>query len=577
MPELNVILKNINKDEELKDDIKNYLLNLINESKEFFYKDENTEAAIFKGNDKHYLIVNAENSLTVYYESNKMAEYYDGKPFANANLKERVYLPKLINFNKENEESIYDEFLKSDSTKSEELKKKFRKMQMRLRQSNPSFTITNSLFGLQEFFETVKIPPVLKNKIEKKSWDFLYENENNINAENLLINIKRLKKCAIANNYNTENKYDYNDLDNRVWIQDDKLCFSSQNFTFVVEEKENNTKIYVSPKDLDVLKEQIDLEELLNKINNNTTDNVKNTVLEVKNNEVVFADHYLFDAMFQNINSSIESLEDEELMEREMLPGEKLLTLDEYVIRSVINYPTLYLKYTYDDSKYRVLDHVFNTIGSGSDDFKRMIVGKPTDFSEIENWFGETKIYEIEKDGIRSITTENTNDEGYEIQKYKESYLVPYPNFNKRYSIVHTSAFNDMDQSWKQGALEFYYYCKDFFQDKERRKAYNYCFEIDNYNPDSANGTNFLLTENNISNHMKSLVSDIKTRFEKMSVAQISKDYEVEFVGDKTKDEDIMKFLEKRWFKEKERIEKFIDETISMIETDLNKTKKIKP
>ena len=62
-----------------------------------------------------------------------------------------------------------------------------------------------------------------------------------------------------------------------------------------------------------------------------------------------------------------------------------------------------------------------------------------------------------------------------------------------------------------------------------------------------------------------------------MSVAQISKDYEVEFVGDKTKDEDIMKFLEKRWFKEKERIEKFIDETISMIETDLNKTKKIKP
>ena len=76
---------------------------------------------------------------------------------------------------------------------------------------------------------------------------------------------------------------------------------------------------------------------------------------------------------------------------------------------------------------------------------------------------------------------------------------------------------------------------------------------------------------------MKSLVSDIKTRFEKMSVEQISKDYEVEFLGDKTKDEDIMKFLEKRWFKEKERIEKFVDETISMIETDLNKTKKMKP
>ena len=117
----------------------------------------------------------------------------------------------------------------------------------------------------------------------------------------------------------------------------------------------------------------------------------------------------------------------------------------------------------------------------------------------------------------------------------------------------------------------------NFFQDKEKRKSYNYCFEIDNYNPDSANGTNFLLTENNISNHMKSLVSDIKTRFEKMSVEQISKDYEVEFLGDKTKDEDIMKFLEKRWFKEKERIEKFVDETISMIETDLNKTKKMKP
>ena len=103
MQEINVILKNINKDEELKNDIKNYLLNLISESKELFYKDENTEAAIFKGNDKHYLIVNSENSLTVYYEPNKMAEYHDGKPFANDNLKEKLYLPKLINFNKEHD------------------------------------------------------------------------------------------------------------------------------------------------------------------------------------------------------------------------------------------------------------------------------------------------------------------------------------------------------------------------------------------------------------------------------------------------------------------------------------------
>lgn len=40
--------------------------------------------------------------------------------------------------------------------------------------------------------------------------------------------------------------------------------------------------------------------------------------------------------------------------------------------------------------------------------------------------------------------------------------------------------------------------------------------------------------------------------------AQISKEYEVEFVGDKTKDEDIMKFLEKRWFKEKKELKNLL-------------------
>ncbi len=72
------------------------------------------------------------------------------------------------------------------------------------------------------------------------------------------------------------------------------------------------------------------------------------------------------------------------------------------------------------------------------------------------------------------------------------------------------------------------------------------------------------------------LISDMKKAFEKRTEEQINKDYGVEFKGDKTNDADICKFLENRWLKEKERIQKFLDQTITMLESDLNKTKKMK-
>lgn len=343
----------------------------------------------------------------------------------------------------------------------------------------------------------------------------------------------------------------------------------------MADKKDNELNVYVTPYDKDILKESMSLQALVKKIDDGTVEDIKSTVLKIKDKKVVFSDPYVFNIMINELGYSTNALEDEGLIPKGVAPGLKLLSPDEYIVNSINNYPTLYLKYSFEQSKIAVLDHVLNVIGSGSDDFERMITGKPKSFAEIENWFGENKVYEYEKNGSRKIVFESSENT-MEIEKYKDYFHVPYPNFQKRYSLVYSENYKVMSDEWKKAALDFYLYAKDFFQDKNKSKHYHYAFEMESLTKPEKSDTEESRKLSRLYNTRMNLISDMKKAFEKRTEEQINKDYGVEFKGDKTNDADICKFLENRWLKEKERIQKFLDQTITMLESDLNKTKKMK-
>lgn len=65
-----------------------------------------------------------------------------------------------------------------------------------------------------------------------------------------------------------------------------------------------------------------------------------------------------------------------------------MLTPDEFVVRAVNKYPALYATSSYDDVKFKVLDHTFNTIGNGV--YMEHFAGEPVTQEEIaaaQKWF----------------------------------------------------------------------------------------------------------------------------------------------------------------------------------------------
>ncbi len=110
-----------------------------------------------------------------------------------------------------------------------------------------------------------------------------------------------------------------------------------------------------------------------------------------------------------------------------------------------------------------------------------------------------------------------------------------------------------MDKSWKDGAVQFYQECQEFFKDSQKIKNYSYYFNSEYLSPKNQN-----------------LIKQLKEKFSSMSVEKISKDYEFEFKGSQKNEQDIAKFLEGIWLKEKKRIEEFLEETLEMLQNDLN-------
>lgn len=253
----------------------------------------------------------------------------------------------------------------------------------------------------------------------------------------------------------------------------------------------------------------------------------------------------------------------------------RILTPDEFIIRSVNNFPSLFAALSYEEVKFRILDHVLNTIGNGL--YTKDFMGKPVTKKEIadaQKWFqcseaayGYTKTYQLGDDPefrmpegdpivVPINEMENYPDIVHWVEfncSYKSS---PYPNFSKQYSTVWDERrikFVDLGVEWMQAADWFYRKCQDYFLDNERVLEYHTAF------PKSTEWE----TKNTIED-CKEIITNT-TRYP--DNAAITEAYECEFIGDTHNDEDVANFILRRWNTEHKRILDFIQETLVYINT----------
>lgn len=254
----------------------------------------------------------------------------------------------------------------------------------------------------------------------------------------------------------------------------------------------------------------------------------------------------------------------------------RVLSPHEFIVRAVNAHPSLYAAPTYGEVKFRVLDHVLNTIGNGI--YMETFTDVPVSDTEIaiaQKWFtcrraayGYQQVKEI-TDGEYSfkmpvgdsacVVTLDEKDQFPNIAHWVEfdcsKPREPYPNFAKRFSAVWNNRdikFEQLGAEWAEAAGWFYNKCYEYFLDTERVKTYHSSFPKQTEQE----------TKNAIADYRRFMSID---RYP--TNAAITAAYGCEFTGDRGNDEDIAKFMTLLWEQELQKILSFLDETIEYLYT----------
>lgn len=155
-----------------------------------------------------------------------------------------------------------------------------------------------------------------------------------------------------------------------------------------------------------------------------------------------------------------------------------LLTPEQFVYKKIIKLPSLYATYdNIDQSRYSIMDQLFNVLGNGIytlEEFLEEISSEELPNKDRALYLLQSNLYyameglefdryesflvvpEIEKINYKNITR------WLDIGKIRS--WNPYPNFNKKYSIVWQSDFiKNIPIDWVKEAKIFYYTCLQYF------------------------------------------------------------------------------------------------------------------
>lgn len=267
-----------------------------------------------------------------------------------------------------------------------------------------------------------------------------------------------------------------------------------------------------------------------------------------------------------------------------------IMTAEQAFNVAMNQYPSLYSSPSVKQSKLKYYDQIFNVVGNGYIDFEDFIkshtVNKNNEKlinSYPNKYIGKTPLFYAyikveEHSGYKMGVREGSPPGIYTKEELKnmpevvhtvranghnlldeQKGFVPYPNFEKEYSMVWKMDMEKLDRSWREESLFYYKEMKKFFKGDDA-PYYSDAVHKEDWEKEQA-----------VKNYEKNFA-----RYKEPGMSQddfyakISKEYELEYNGN------TMDFIQRRWDKELNRINEFIDETISKIEQSLEPIKKQK-
>lgn len=251
-----------------------------------------------------------------------------------------------------------------------------------------------------------------------------------------------------------------------------------------------------------------------------------------------------------------------------------LMTIDQAYTLAMNQHPSLYIASTPELSKIKFYDHVFNCIGnsiSTLEDFEEHYTIAPHNENLIhtipEKYTSGEQLYYAYTDtnfpnfnnGINGLFTLAEIEQMPECKRYTpvsklnirhHVEFVPHPNFSEEYSFVYRFDLTKIGRSWTTAALEYYRYCKKFFTTPDAQYY------------SGAVPSDLTARQRSIDSYEKCFA-----RYKQAGMTEaeyhkaISEAYELEYTGD------ILDFMARRWNIELDRINKFIDATITKLES----------
>jgi hypothetical protein len=247
---------------------------------------------------------------------------------------------------------------------------------------------------------------------------------------------------------------------------------------------------------------------------------------------------------------------------------------------NLIAHPILYASHDKDISRLKILDHIFNCIGGGYGELEDFIENMMlTDAREkmasqdISRFFNEndTKFVYNKKyqsmgmdfqDPMHFIGILNEqeiterNDVKYVDNGRKKSEFIPYPNFEKEYSILWKYDMSFLSEDWLNEIKWFYQECRVFF------------------NTDSVHEYHGFYPKESETKKWDNLIKAFADRFEHykkddMTLEEVYQNISDAYLTDF--DGDVKKFIKTHFDKNRTNALKFIDETIDKIDDMLMK------
>lgn len=244
-----------------------------------------------------------------------------------------------------------------------------------------------------------------------------------------------------------------------------------------------------------------------------------------------------------------------------------IMTVDQAFNAAMNEYPSLITAQSLELTKLKFYDYVFNTIGNGLcsvDDFKRKfkitrknkhLIGEfPEKYCTPVPLYHAIGGSNLPRLNHFTLYTHEEAQEliraGYSVYQFNKKSIgvVPYPNFEKAYSLVYKVDLKEYDPSWTIAAIQYYSAMEQWF------KSNSAC----DYLPHATHLKDMQAAIRSYEEAFK-YYGNAATTVEERN-ANISSAYGIPFDGN------IEQFIRTRWDSELGRIKEFITETLVMLQ-----------